>query len=255
MSHLSRPYVREEHRPDDFLGRFVDLPELESLPCRPVLERPITSLSDALEFLDRTVMVYGYDQYLPQEKWGVWQARYLEAAWWRLQDAASKDPLLPHAWSPEVRGLVRSGPGPGCVAIHLDSYSDSGRTFMTHLSFSFFSGTLEDREFLDLHREEGWPRLPPENQVLGIPGLAEREKFWEPLNAYSVCQAMDSWRAVRFEKNRFVVEFLGHPAASPCESFSKTFGDAAGAHLREFLLGRAIPGPVASPALTRPTRL
>lgn len=255
MSHLSRPYNSSDHRPDDFLGRFIDLPELGSLPYRQVLERPITSLDGVQEFMDKTVMVYGYDNLLPPEKWGVWQARYLEAAWWRLQDALSENPRLSHAWSSEVRKQVRNGQGPGCVAVHLDNYSSSGRIFIKDMSFSFFRGGLKNREFLELHREEGWPVLPLEEKILGLPGVAEREKFWEPLNAYSVCQAMSAWGAVRFGEKKFIVEFLEEVPASPIQSFAKTFGNAAGARLAEFLMEGSFPKPDALSTSTRPSRL
>lgn len=245
MTLLSIPYDVNDHRPQPFLGRHVPLPELSWFPNRHVLENPITSVQGMLEFVEGTAFFApGYDQKLDKAHWGVWQARQLEAAWWRLQDACSPSPHLPHGFAHLMRAPHYEGPPIEGLQLYLDSYSSAGRAWLRHMGITFLHGPAwqgPDPGFLDLPREEPWPKLPEDKQILGLPGAAERQAFWWPLSAYSVSEALNGMSMVRFGKRKFFMPVLPSLDCDPSAAFEVTFGRAAGAALAQWQLEQRLP--------------
>ena len=249
MTLLSRPYRPEDHSPDAFLGRRLVLPELEGHPIRDRLERPLAGVDDLLLFADQAAW-FGpsYDRKLAPPHWGVWQARQLEGAFWRLQDALSATPRLPHAFGPAVRTPVDGHGPPTAVGWYLDSYSTGGTSCLRHMAVEFLRPHRGDDDFVDVPRETEWPWVDPEEELTYSRGLKARAMFWQPLDLASVAEALHAWGGTRFGNGvpdkpprRFRMPVLAAVGHDPARAFEGTFGPIAGAAFRAARLAERLP--------------
>lgn len=248
------PYHAEACRPDAFLGASVDLPELGTMGCRPFLEHPVTSVEGMIAFGQATDLVGSfYRRWLAREHWGVWQARVLEAVFWRVQDLASPSPQLPHAWGKAFLEPTDGLPAPTAIGLYLDGISSRE---MERMSMNLLRPEQGKDAFLDWGRDKEWPNVATAEEAQEMQGFEEealrttyrkppgmsllqstlakrqRQELWKPLDAYVVQEAMHAWDAVRFGARRFEVHTLASVGGNWQLAFGKTFGPSAAAALR-----------------------
>ena len=260
-------YDAQACRPDEFLGRTVALPELEGFGARSAMENPVASVEQLVAFAPATELMGSfYRKWLTPEHWGVWQARMLEAMFWRLQDLASPEPVLPHAWGDRFHRPFDGGSVPTVVALHLDSNTASD---FKRMSMSLLRPSEGSDAFLDWERESEWPDVATEGQRKELEDLekqatsfskpsglellkntlAERRRtaLWNPLGAYAVMEALDAWDATRWGKNKFQVHTLAGVQGDLFQAFGNTFGARAEANLRASLMEQRLPTAPAGP--------
>lgn len=247
--------------PADFLGRRTPLPELPEGPLRTALETPLAGPDD-LEVFGARAGWWGefYRASLAREHWGVWHARVLEGAFWRLQDAASPAPRWLHAWGDRLWSPHDGRSVPTHVALHLDSRAAAD---LPRMSLSLLRPNDGPDAFLDWPRGSEWPDLarPDEQDELAVlraaPSGRRREgplalleatlarravgAFWEPLGVHALADSLAAWDACRFGARRFEAPLLAVTGMDAITAFGATFGPAAAAALREAGFQQAWP--------------
>ena len=254
-------------RPDAFLGRRVALPELEGFGARMAMENPLVSVEQMVAFAaDTELMGSFYRKWLTPEHWGVWQARMLEAMFWRLQDLASPESVLPHAWGDRFHRPFDGGSVPTVIAVHLDSNTSSD---FKRMSLSLLRPSEGSDAFLDWKREDEWPDVATAEQRQELDELEKqatsfskpsgldllkntladhrRQALWKPLGAYAVMEALDAWDATRWGKRKFQVHTLAGVQGDLFQAFGNTFGPQAEANLHASLLDQHLPAAPAGP--------
>ena len=262
------PFDARLCNPSDFLGREIALPEMGGLTARRHLESPVLSVDDLIAFGEGAAFAESfYRQWLDPDHWGVWHARVLEAAFWRLQDAASPSPRLPHAWGDRFWKPHDGGSVPSLIELHLDSATRHSVQRMSQSWCRLGEGT---DAFLELPQKgpgNEWPDVatPEETQELAdlrqqqeacswktISGLSlledalawrAREAFWRPIGVWALADSLNAWDACRMGKNRFSVTTLAYLNGDWRVAFGNTFGAGAAAALRADALGNAWPEP------------
>lgn len=178
----------EDHRPEPFLGQRIALPELDgfSEKSRRSLENPVLSFEQAQEFAEAMDwFANGYDQKLAPAHWGVFSARVLEAAFWRLADLLEDQP----------RWGVRAPDQVSTIQLYCENMAMNNLARDMLISFYYPPGTDPDND--------DWGRLeyPPNQREHLTDASAGNERvrlFWCPLGAPMVVQALGAWDALRF---------------------------------------------------------
>lgn len=244
-------YDPNQCRPDGFIGKRVDLAEVSHPPLRTCLERPLCSMEQMLEFADTAgLMPSFYRKVLAPGHWGVWQARMLEAMFWRLQDLVSTEPVLPYAWGERFHRPADGGSVPTVVAVYVDGMMNSDFTRMG-------LGALRPEEnpaaYLDFPRGSEWPDVATEEERLereelekqvtsysqpsGISLLKDtlanrsRHAFWNPLSGFAVQEAIHAWDAHRWGAKRCQIHTLAGVGGDLLQAFERSFGPQAAANL------------------------
>lgn len=214
----------------DLVGTVLPLPELENHPgLRAALETPLASAQD---LMDRSVFLKTArglpPSALPVVYKNLWHARYLEAVFWKIADALSDAPVIPNAFSVKFRRL-----NPSVVLVNFDR-AECSRLDLRFMELEF--AISEGPRLKLITPPNVWPRVSPEDEIQGAPGVAGRQKFWSLLDTQGVMRAVLAWRKVApslLSSFDFMGSFEGE---GPEEAFARTFGEAAGRRFRSHLL-------------------
>lgn len=244
----------EEHDPTLFLGRRIGLPELEGYPpaLRQAMENPVLSIDDAQRWFDtHHFFAVGYDTKLDQAHWGVFTARTLEVAAWRMWDMAQ---------APEDRRWP--GPGEdGSLWSEILVASESGATYNLRRDLCVFAqprtGPGDDQIELPYP-----PIANPDPLLAQSQGNRSVEEFFSPLSPSLLVNALSAWEATRFTNRkdeqgrprRFRIDLDLWRSKGPDAVFGALFGPSCVAGLAAYRLNQGVQGACGADE-RRPPRL